>query len=81
MNTSINQLLDTAQRIYSVFVCQGNPAHVAPGFALRAADGKCVCPTCGADVTDITETPLGQAYFAFARPDLGTQQSHKGAQA
>jgi len=81
MNTSINQLLDTAKRIYSVFACQGNPVHVAPGFALRAEGGKCVCPTCGASVTEITETPLGKAYFAFVRPDLGTQQSQKGAQA
>jgi hypothetical protein len=32
------------------------------------------CPQCGAEVYDATDTPVGQAYFAFSRPDLGTQQ-------
>jgi transcription initiation factor IIE alpha subunit len=75
---TIKSLLDTAQRIYSVFGCKGPNMHVTSGFALRATDNKCVCPACGADVTEITDTPLGQAYFAFARPDL-TQQSSKAA--
>jgi len=69
----MNAALDTSKRILHVFACTGLPSHVHPGFALLIT-GKLVCPTCGASVADITHTPLGQAYFAFARPDLGVQQ-------
>jgi hypothetical protein len=47
--------------------------HVTPGVKLlRAGDiTHCPVPECGAPIHDITDTPLGQAYMAFARPDLG----------
>jgi hypothetical protein len=67
-------LMNTSQRIQHVFGCSGAPVHVHPGFAvLRTKTGN-TCPTCGKPVTDITDTPLGQSYFAFARPDLGVKK-------
>lgn len=65
-------LLDTSKRLLHVFACTGPTTHVHPGFAILVT-GKLTCPTCGAEVTDITETPLGKAYFAFGRPDLGAK--------
>ena len=67
-------LLNTSQKIFHVFGCVGNELHVTSGFALLASGKGSVCPKCGAEVTDITHTPLGQAYFAFGRPDLGVHQ-------
>lgn len=61
--------LNTSQRIQHVYGCTGETMHVHPGQALLLTS-RLTCPTCGAEVTDITNTPLGQAYFAFARPDL-----------
>ena len=66
-------LLDTSKRILHVFACGGVPAHVHPGLVLIMAVNGYVCPTCGGPVADITDTPLGEAYFAFARPDLGAR--------
>lgn len=67
--------MDTSQRIHHVYACHGQPMHVHPGFVLlRKGDIK-HCPTCGAEVYDTTNTPLGQAYIAFARIDLGEKPS------
>lgn len=65
--------MDTSQRIRHVYACNGTPLHVTSGFQLLQTNSL-RCPYCGAEVSDITKTPLGQAYFAFARPDLGVQQ-------
>lgn len=62
--------LNTSQKYLHVFACNGTPQHVYPGKELLKA-GKAECPECGKPVTDITNTPLGRSYFAFARPDLG----------
>lgn len=67
-----NLILDTSQKVLHVFACKGETVHVFPGVELLRF-GKKECPTCGKPVADITETPLGQSYFAFARPDLGKQ--------
>lgn len=65
--------MDTSQRIFHVFGCTGSPMHVYSGFVLlRAGDIK-KCPDCARPVVDITDTPLGQAYFAFTRPDLSAR--------
>lgn len=69
----MKNLLSTSQRLLHVFICEGTHSHVHPGLALLTI-GKPKCPTCGAEVKDITDTPLGQAYFAFARPDLGAKR-------
>lgn len=66
------KILDTSKRILHVFACTGTTVHVFPGTEI-AKVGKMECPTCGKPVADATDTPLGQAYFAFARPDLGKQ--------
>ena len=63
--------LDTSQNINHVFGCTGAQIHVTPGFRLLRAGNIHKCPDCGADVNDITNTPLGQSYIAFARIDLG----------
>jgi hypothetical protein len=65
--------MDTSQQLRHVFGCLGSTMHVMPGFRLlRAGDiTHCPVPECGAPIHDITDTPLGQAYMAFARPDLG----------
>jgi len=79
MSDKKTNLLNTSQRIFHVFACSGKELHVTSGFALLASGKGSVCPKCGAAVEDITHTPLGKAYFAFARPDLGVQQqSPKG---
>jgi hypothetical protein len=69
MNEEHRPSMDTSQRIRHVFACTGETVHVHPGFAILLT-GQKVCPTCGMPVYDITETPLGLAYYAFARPDL-----------
>lgn len=65
--------LNTSQKIRHVFECDGFPHHVHPGFVLLRTDSL-RCPDCGETVHDVTNAPLGQAYFAFARFDLGAQQ-------
>lgn len=65
--------LNTSQNIRHVFGCKGTPLHVTLGKQLLQTNSL-RCPYCGAEVSDITKSPLGQAYFAFARPDLGVQQ-------
>lgn len=66
--------MNTSQRIYHVFGCNGSQFHITPGFALLRTPNANVCPQCGASVEDITSTPVGRAYFAFTRPDLGGVQ-------
>ena len=67
-------LLDTSQRIYHIFGCDGSFMHLTPGQSLLQTGNATRCPYCGATVRDMTDTPIGQAYFAQARPDLGAQQ-------
>ena len=69
-----NPHMDTSQKIKHVFACEGSTVHVHPGLALLLTS-RPVCPTCGKPVQDITDTPLGQSYFAFTRPDLGERPS------
>jgi hypothetical protein len=70
----MKKLLDTSKKIFHVFSCENNPTHIHPGFEI-AKVGKMQCPDCGKPVVDVTNTPLGKSYFAFARPDLGNKQS------
>jgi uncharacterized paraquat-inducible protein A len=63
--------MDTSQRINHVFGCDGQTMHVTPGFKLLQSGNLEKCPTCGAVVKDITDTPVGQSYLAFGRFDLG----------
>jgi hypothetical protein len=63
--------MDTSQRINHVFGCQGTTLHITPGFKLLQSGDLTRCPECGADVFDATNTPVGQAYIAFGRIDLG----------
>ena len=67
--------MDTSQRINHVFACQGTPMHLTPGYKLLRAGDISKCPDCGQDVYDASETPVGQAYIAFARIDLGEKPS------
>lgn len=62
--------ITTMTRILSVFGCAGNTFHVVSGLALLRAMNGYVCPYCGAEVHDITDTPVGRYYHAFHRPDL-----------
>jgi len=66
--------LNTSQQVRHAYGCSGPVLHVTPGISLLRAGDITKCPQCGASVADITDTPLGQAYLAFARPDLGPQQ-------
>jgi len=63
-------LLNTSQRIMHVYICAGLTPHVHTGIAI-ARHGKFECPTCKAEIRDATNTPVGQAFFAHTRPDLG----------
>ena len=63
--------MDTSRRINHVFACQGGSMHITPGFKLLASGNTNKCPQCGADVYDATDTPVGKAYIAFGRIDLG----------
>ncbi len=69
----MNKLFSTSQRILHVFICDGPKAHVHPGFEISRI-GKMECPICGASIRDVTDEPIGQSYFAFARPDLGAKK-------
>jgi len=63
--------MDTSTKIRHVFGCHGKTFHLTPGFKLLQAGDIKHCPTCGADVYDATDTPVGQLYLAFGRFDLG----------
>lgn len=65
--------MNTSQRIRHVFGCAGETRHLTPGFALLRSSDPTKCPECGAGVSDVTDTPEGQQYLAFARFDLGNQ--------
>lgn len=67
--------MDTSKQIRHIFGCNGETVHVTPGFQLLKSGDITKCPTCGATVSDITNTPLGQSYMAFGRPDLGDRPS------
>jgi hypothetical protein len=73
MPTDKKPTFDTSQRIFHVFGCTGPFMHLVPGFAVLQTNSS-HCPYCGADVQDVTNTPVGKAYFAQTRPDLGAQQ-------
>lgn len=63
--------LNTSRRIRHIFACEDSHAHPGTEIAKR---GELTCPTCGKPVKDITDTELGQLYFAFVRQDLGKQK-------
>ena len=65
----LNPGMDTSQNIRHAFGCDGAPVHVNPGYKILRNGNR--CPDCGREVTDITDTHLGQSYLAFARLDLG----------
>jgi len=65
--------MDTSTKIKHVFACRGKGFHLTPGFKLLQSGDITKCPVCGAEVYDATDTPIGQAWFAFSRPDLGEQ--------
>jgi hypothetical protein len=67
--------MDTSQQIKHVFACRGSSMHIHPGFVLLRKGDIDHCPDCGADVYDVTDTPIGKAYFAYTRPDLGEKPS------
>ena len=69
--TSRSNHMDTSQKINHVFGCQGTTLHITPGFKLLASGDASKCPQCGAETFDATNTPVGQAYIAFGRIDLG----------
>lgn len=67
---------DTFNRLHinHVFFCKHcNQCYLSR--TLLKKDNKRVCPACESDVDVITHTPLGRAYFAFVRPDLGNDQT------
>lgn len=70
-----NQNMDTSQQIRHVFGCRGSTMHIHPGIVLLRKGDATRCADCGAPVQDITDTPVGQAYIAFARLDLGEKPS------
>ena len=67
--------MDTSQQINHVFGCQGPTLHINPGFVLLRNGDIHKCPDCGADVYDASDTPVGRAYIAFGRIDLGEKPS------
>lgn len=69
-------LADTFRRVFAhnVFGCSGPRMHVHFAKSLHKSPAGYSCPQCGAPVNDITEAPVGQAYFAFGRPDLAKTQ-------
>jgi hypothetical protein len=62
--------LTTMTRIFLVFGCKGSVFHIVSGIVVLRKGNGYTCPYCGAEVEDITKTPVGKAYFAQARPDL-----------
>lgn len=64
------KFLNTSQKIFHVFACNGTPQHFHTGQAILRF-GEMKCPTCGAEIRDVTEEQSGQDFFAFTRTDLG----------
>lgn len=74
MQTTPQSHLTTSQNIRHVYICNGKQQkHIHPGFVLLRTKAL-ICPTCGAAVTDITGSPVAQAYSDFARFDLAGPQ-------
>lgn len=61
----------TSIQLRHVFACQGKQMHLNTGTRLLQKGSIDKCPDCGAPVYDATNTPVGMAFFAHARPDLG----------
>lgn len=74
-NTQPTNHMDTSQQLKHVFGCLGPELHITPGFKLLQSADPTKCPQCGADVYDATNTPVGEAYVAFGRADLGKRPS------
>ena len=70
-NDVTKRSMNTSQQIRHVYGCESEELHLTPGFmVLRQQDPK-HCAKCGKPIKDMTNTPVGQQYLAFARPDLG----------
>jgi len=64
------KLLNTSQKIFHIFACDGETQHFHTGQAiLRFGEKK--CPTCGTEIHDATNEPAAKDYYAMTRPDLG----------
>lgn len=70
MLDKLSETLNTATKIFSVFGCAGPTFHVSSGLSVLRAGNGYVCPQCGAEIRDISNTPVGQQFFAWHRPDL-----------
>jgi hypothetical protein len=62
--------ISTLTKLFRVFGCLGSEFHIFSGIVLLKAVKGYVCPYCGAQVKDMTDTPIGREYFAWLRPDL-----------
>ena len=72
MTRTPNPSLTTSQNINHIYGCNGPTMHLTYGiYLLRTNSNR--CQECGYEVSDVTDTPVGQAYKAFARLDLGSQ--------
>ena len=71
--TALTDTLTTNTRIMTVWICDGEQAHLTTGLTLLRAGGGYVCPQCGKPVTDCTDAPIGREYFGWLRPDLWRQ--------
>lgn len=67
---SLVETMTLRTKTNKVFGCAGQTFHVISGVALLKANKGYRCPYCNAEVRDITDTIVGRAYFAIARPDL-----------
>lgn len=70
MEARLQGALSTLTKIFSVFGCKGQTLHVMSGLQILRAFNGYVCPHCGAEIEDISGTPVGKAFFAWHRPDL-----------
>lgn len=56
-----------------VFGCKGQRLHLHLGKHLLKKQRDYICPRCHKPVQDITDTPVGRAFFDFVRPDLARE--------
>lgn len=67
---NLHDTLTTVTKLMHVFGCKGTPMHISSGLHILRVGRGYVCPECGNELLDITNSPVGRVWFAHVRPDL-----------
>lgn len=64
--------ISTLTKVETAYGCKGTTFHIVSGIALIREGRGYQCPYCHTEVYDISDTPIGKSFLAFARADLNS---------